>query len=77
MALERWYEVTETAEWSTFADVKMDFGSVDAVGNQHYVFDIRGNRYRLVVVIKFVMGYVFIRFVGTHEEYDRIDASTI
>ena len=77
MALERWYELAEAAEWSTFADVKMDFGSVDAVGNQHYVFDIRGNRYRLVVVIKFVMGYVFIQFVGTHQEYEKIDASTI
>ena len=76
-ALERLYELTEAAQWSTFADVKMDFGSVDAVGNQHFVFNIRGNRYRLVVVIKFVMGYVFIRFVGTHEEYDKIDASTI
>ena len=48
-------------------------GSVDAVGNQHYVFNIR----RLVVVVKFVMGYVFIRFVGTYEEYNKIDAATI
>ncbi len=77
VALERWYELAKAAEWSTFTDVKMDFGSVDAVGNQHFVFNIRGNRYRLVVVIKFVMGYVFIRFVGTHEEYEKTDASTI
>ena len=77
VALERWYEMVEAAQWDTFADVRMDFGSVDAVGNQHYVFNIRGNKYRLVVVIKLTMGYVFIRFVGSHEEYDRIDASTI
>ena len=77
VALERWYEITESAEWSSFADIKADFGSVDYVGNQHYVFNIKGNTYRLVVVIKFIMGYVFIRFVGTHEEYDKIDASTI
>ena len=76
-ALERWYEITDAAEWHSFADVKTDFGDVDSVGNQHYVFNIRGNKYRLVVVIKFVMGYVFIRFVGTHKEYDKIDASTI
>lgn len=76
-ALERWYELTAQAQWMSFADVKADFRSVDAVGNQHYVFNIRGNMYRLVVVIKFVMGYVFIRFVGTHKEYDTIDAATI
>ena len=77
VALERWYELAEAAQWQNFADVRMDFGSVDAVGNQHYVFNIRGNRYRLVVVIKYVMGYVFIRFVGTHSEYEKIEASTI
>ena len=77
VALERWDEVVEAAQWNTFADIRADFGSVDSVGNQHYVFNIRGNRYRLVVVVKFVMGYVFIRFVGTHEEYDKINASTI
>ena len=77
VALERWYEVAEAAQWNTFADIRADFGSVDSVGNQHYVFNIWGNRYRLVVVVKFVMGYVFIRFVGTHEEYDRINASMI
>lgn len=75
--LERWYEITEAADWSSFAEMKADFGSVDAVGNQHYVFNIHGNKYRLVVVVKFVMGYVFIRFVGTHLEYDKIDASAI
>lgn len=77
VALERWYEIAEAAQWPNFAEMKADFGSVDAVGNQHYVFNIRGNKYRLVVVVKFVMGYVFIRFVGTHEEYENIDASSI
>ena len=77
VALERWYEIVEAAQWQNFAEMKADFGSVDAVGNQHYVFNIRGNKYRLVVVVKFVMGYVFVRFVGTHEEYDQTDASTI
>ena len=76
-ALERWYEIRETAEWHTFADIRNDFGSVDFVGNQHYVFNIGGNKYRLIVVVKFLMGYVFIRFVGTHEEYESIDAKEI
>ncbi|MBQ0061532.1 MAG: type II toxin-antitoxin system HigB family toxin [Bacteroidaceae bacterium] len=77
IALERWYQIVEEAEWHSFADIKQDFGSVDYVGNQHYVFNISGNKYRLIVVIKFVMGYVFIRFVGTHNDYNKIDASTI
>ncbi len=75
--LERWYQVVEEASWHSFAEMKLFFGSVDSVGNQHYVFNVGGNKYRLVVVVKFVMGYVFIRFVGTHQEYDKIDASTI
>jgi len=76
-ALERWYHSALEAEWHSLSDIRQDFGATDYVGNQHYVFNIRGNRYRLVVVIKFVMGYMFIRFVGTHDEYDKINAQTI
>ena len=76
-AIERWYDVAERAAWKNLADVKIDLPSVDYVGNQHYVFNIKGNRYRLVVVIKFTIGYMYIRFIGTHEEYDKIDCSTI
>ena len=75
--LERRYEIVEEAEWKNFAEVRSLFPSADFVGNQHYVFNIGGNKYRLVVVIKFIMGYVFIRWVGTHSEYDKIDCSTI
>ena len=77
VALERWYQIAEEAQWATLSDIRHDFPSADYVGNQHYVFNIKGNRYRLVVVIKFRMGYVFIRFVGTHGEYDMIDCATI
>ena len=76
-ALERWYETAEGADWHNLSDIKVDFPSTDYVGNQHYVFNIKGNKYRLVVVVKFTIGYIFIRFVGTHAEYDRIDCSTI
>jgi len=48
------------------------FNNVDYVGNDRYVFNIKGNHYRLVVVIRFLKGRVFIRFVGTHAEYDKI-----
>jgi mRNA interferase HigB len=75
--LERWYTVAEDAQWKGLTDIRKDFASADFVGNQHYVFNIGGNKYRLVVVVKFMMGYLFIRFVGTHNEYDKIDASTV
>ena len=52
---------------------KKTFNSVDNVGNQHYVFNIRGNNYRLVVVIKFTIKTVLIRFIGTHADYDKLD----
>lgn len=71
-ALEEWYEKTRRAEWTCFADMKQTFNSVDAVGNQHYVFNIKGNDYRLVVVIQFTPKTVYIRFVGSHRDYDRI-----
>jgi hypothetical protein len=77
IALERWYDIAEKAEWKNLSDIKADFLSADYVGNQHYVFNIRGNNYRLVVVVKFTIGYIFIRWVGTHKEYDKIDCSTI
>lgn len=77
VALERWYELTEAADWKNLSDIKNDFPSTDYVGNQHYVFNIRGNKYRLVVVVKFTIGYIYVRFVGTHSDYDRIDSSTI
>lgn len=75
--LERWYNIVENADWKDLNDIKIDFPSVDYVGNQHYVFNIRGNNYRLVVVIKFMMGYVFVRFIGTHKEYEKVDCSII
>lgn len=77
VALEHWYDIAEKAEWTNLSDIKVDFLSADFVGNQHYVFNIRGNNYRLVVVIKFTIGYIFIRWVGTHKDYDKIDCSTI
>lgn len=77
VSLERWYHIVLESQWRNLGEMKADFPSVDYVGNQRYVFNIRGNKYRLVVVVKFVMGYVFIRFIGTHSEYDKIDCSSI
>lgn len=76
-ALEDWYQKTKKADWSCFADMKKTFNSVDNVGNQHYVFNIRGNNYRLIVVIKFTIKMVLIRFIGTHAEYNIVDAKNV
>ena len=71
-ALEDWFEKTKEAEWKNFSDIKKTFNTVSSVGNNRYVFNIKGNDYRLVVLIKFTVSHVFIRFVGTHAEYDKI-----
>lgn len=65
-ALIEWVKKTEQAQWHNFADIKNTFNSVDSVGNQRYVFNIKGNDYRLVVVVKFTPQNVLIRFIGTH-----------
>ena len=77
VALQEWTTIVKKSKWTCFADVKKTFNSVDNVGNQHYVFNIRGNNYRLIVVVKFTIGYIFIRKVCTHEEYNKLDCSTI
>jgi len=77
VALEEWFTKTEKSHWTCFQDIKKTFNSVDSVGNQHYVFNIKGNQYRLIVVIKLTLQAVLIRFIGTHEEYNKIDAANI
>ena len=67
----------EAAQWTHLMSVKADFASADYVGNNRIVFDIKGNDYRLVAVVLFVAGTVFIRWVGTHSEYDKINVKTI
>lgn len=76
-ALQDWVKTVKAAKWSNFADVKKTFSSVDNVGNRHYVFDIKGNQYRLVAVIKFTIKWIYIRFIGSHTEYDEIDCANI
>lgn len=76
-ALNEWYAAVKEADWSNLAEMKQRFSSVDYVGNDRYVFNIRGNNYRLVAMIFFNKRTVFVRFIGTHAEYDKIDCSTI
>lgn len=75
-ALDKWYFECKAADWRNLADVRRSFNNVDFVGNEHYVFTIKGNHYRLVAMIFFNRRTVYIRFIGTHKEYDMIDAAT-
>ena len=71
-ALERWCKILSEAKWKSHADLKADFPSADFVGNNRYVFNIRGNNYRTVVLVVFFAESAAIRFIGTHSEYDKI-----
>jgi mRNA interferase HigB len=77
ISLDNWYELTANADWKNFNEMKNTFNSVDAVGNDRYVFNIKGNNYRLIALIIFKKRTVFILFIGNHQEYDKINASTI
>ncbi|VTU00660.1 hypothetical protein : Uncharacterized protein OS=Anabaena sp. 90 GN=ANA_C13507 PE=4 SV=1: DUF2136 [Gemmataceae bacterium] len=68
-ALEAWYQVAEHAEWESFAEVRQTFNTADQVG-KFTVFDIGGNKYRLIAAIHFNRGKLFVRHVLTHVEYD-------
>ncbi|MBP5722701.1 MAG: type II toxin-antitoxin system HigB family toxin [Bacteroidales bacterium] len=75
--LKVWTDIVKRSDWENFADIRATFNSADSVGNQRYVFNIKGNQYRIVMVVKFTIKYVYVRFIGTHTEYDKIDCSTI
>ena len=75
--LLRWMRIVESADWSSLADIKQDFNNVDYVRNDRYVFNIKGNQYRLIAMIHLRVRSLYVRFIGTHSEYNKIDASTI
>ena len=76
-ALRAWRRVARLAGWSTPAQVRAEFSSASILRNNRVVFRIRGNNYRLVTAIFYARGRVYIRFIGTHAEYDRIDAEEV
>ncbi len=75
--IDAWYAEASDADWKTPADVKAKYRSASILKDGRVVFNICGNKYRLVVWIAYSVRTVFIRFIGTHEEYDQIDAQTI
>ena len=72
-----WYREVEQEDWDTPAKVKAKYRSASIVGDNRVVFNIKGNNYRLVVRINYAYRVVYIRFVGTHAEYDRIDVEEV
>ena len=76
-ALNNWYRLVCQADWASYHEMKEMFNSIDAVGNERFVFNIRGNSYRIVAMIFFDVRTVYIRFVGTHQEYNKIDCSVV
>lgn len=72
LPLRDWYTRVTRANWSCFADIKATFNSADYIGNDRYVFNIKGNTYRIIAIVIFIKKKVFMRFVGTHEEYEKI-----
>lgn len=77
ISLQTWFHDVERATWNGPADIKAVYRNASFLANNRVVFNIKGNHYRLVVVVVYQHGVVYIRFVGTHEEYDRIDVVTI
>jgi len=75
--LRSWFAEAARATWRTPADIKATYRSASFVGKDRVVFNVGGNKYRLVVAVKYSAQIVFIRFVGTHEDYDEIDAGEV
>lgn len=75
--LRSWYAAASRAEWRSPADVKAAYRSASFIANNRIVYNIKGNDYRLIAAVHYNRGMMFIRFIGTHREYDKIDATTI
>ena len=76
-SLRVWVKRINQAQWNRFSDVKKCFGSADVLPGNRVVFNLKGNKYRIVVKIHYNTGFMFIRFIGTHAEYDKINAEII
>jgi mRNA interferase HigB len=77
LPLRSWYTLASRATWKSPADVKRAYSSASFVANNRVVFNIKGNDYRLVVLVRYDKSLMYVRFVGTHSQYDRIDVSTV
>lgn len=76
-ALKTWCKLLKELNFKDFHELKEYFGAADQLGNGRVVFNIKGNKYRIIARINYAKGRVFIRFIGTHDAYNRIDAAKI
>jgi mRNA interferase HigB len=76
-ALKAWYQDAKQAEWKSPQDIRNVYATASILASNRVVFNIRGNKYRLIVAINYALAIVYVRFVGTHRDYDEIDAEHI
>lgn len=76
-SLLAWHAEASKANWKTPQDIKDQYGSASFIGKNRVVFNIKGNDFRLIVAIAYRIGVIYVKFVGTHAEYDKIDAETV
>jgi len=78
LSLRFWVQKTQKSEWSNPHEIKSDYAaSVDFVGKNRAIFNIKGNHYRLIIKVYYIRKFCYVMFIGTHNEYDKIDASTV
>jgi mRNA interferase HigB len=75
--LKAWYAEAKKANWENPSDIKKYYKNASFIANNRAIFNIKGNKYRLIVAIKYEFKIVYIRFIGTHDEYDKINAGEI
>ncbi|NDV27213.1 type II toxin-antitoxin system HigB family toxin [Desulfovibrio sp. JC010] len=76
-SLDCWFHEVNVASWDSWTDIKARYPDVSPLGKDRYVFNIKGNKYRIITAVHFASKIVFIRFVGTHAEYDKVDAEKV
>ncbi len=77
VSLRAWYHDAKTAEWENSHDLKQQYKNASIIGESRVVFNIKGNKYRLLVAIDYEFQVIFIRFIGTHKQYDKIEVKKI
>jgi len=75
--LKSWYQEASSAEWKNSNEIKLEYKTASIIGDNRVVFNIKGNTYRLIIKLNFDYQMIWIRFIGTHAEYDKINAKTI